>query len=237
METHGLGPAGESVDTARHRALASTTRVVILLLVRQAPRGLTAAEVAQATGRHLTTVREHLEQLTSAGLLIRQRDHGGTPGRPAWRYRPAAGQVETPSGGPYRELAAALVEHIVSTESDPWAAGVSAGRAWGRRLVADVQPVTARPGQRLLAVLERLGFAPRVAVANQDEPEVVHLHACPFLDLVGSSADLVCGMHLGVLRGALEAAGAPGVRPALEPFGAPGACVVRMRPAETREAP
>ena len=225
MDTR-IGPVGETIDTSRHRALASTTRALILQLVRRAPRGLTAAEVAAATGRHLTTVREHLDQLTEAGLLERERRADGTPGRPAWRYRSVSEPVR--AAGPYRELAGALVDHLVRTEQDPWAAGTAAGRVWGRKLMAAAGSTAARPEQRLIAVLDRLGFAPRLAEQDNDGA-VIHLHACPFLDLVHSSADLVCGLHLGVLHGALGAAGAHGTDVALQPFGAPNACVVQLR--------
>lgn len=227
VDTTRAGPVGGTIDTPRHRALASAARVVILHLVRRAPHGLTAAEVAEATGRHLSTVREHLDQLTEAGLLVRQRRSDGTPGRPAWRYR-AVSAPDAAAPGLYRELAGALVEHLVRTEDDPWAAGMAAGRAWGRKLIAASGPPRGRPGQRLIAVLDRLGFVPRVAEHDGADPAVIHLHACPFLDLVDSNADLVCGLHLGVLRGALGAAGAPGTEVALQPFGAPNACVVQL---------
>lgn len=229
METVATGPSGESIDTSRHRALASATRVAIMRLVRGAPDGLTAAEVARDVGRHLSTVREHLDQLTAAGLLRRERASGGAPGRPAWRYRAAASPDA--AAGPYRELAVALVEHLAATEDDPWRAGVAAGRGWGRRLAAGVPPgVGPRPGDRVLAVLDRLGFAPHVAARHGAEPTVIHLRNCPFRDLVDRTSDVVCGLHLGVIRGAVGAAGGSTADARLAPFGAPAACVVRLAP-------
>ncbi|HEX5542209.1 MAG TPA: helix-turn-helix domain-containing protein [Micromonospora sp.] len=229
MDTLRAGPSGETIDTPRHRALASPVRVVILHLVRRSPAGLTTAEVAEATGRHPTTVREHLDQLTAAGLLLRERSGSGSPGRPAWRYR--AGQPPEPAAGPYQELAGALVEHIALTEEDPWAAGMAVGRTWGRKLISDTGTGPtggARVGDRLVAILERLGFAPRVVQRAAAEPAEVHLHSCPFLGLVDTSPDVVCGLHLGVIRGALGAAGAAGTDAELVPFGAATACVIRL---------
>lgn len=227
VDIPGTGPSGETIDTPRHRALASSTRVAILQLVRRSPDGLTAAEVVRSTGRHLTTVREHLDQLAEAGLLVRERRGDGSPGRPAWRYR--AGEAPEPAAGPYRELAVALVEHLALTEDDPWAAGVAAGRGWGRKLMADAGPGDgARPGDRVLAVLDRLGFTPRVIERRGADPTLIHLQSCPFLNLVNGSADVVCGLHLGVIRGALGATGGSGAGATLEPFGAPTACVVRL---------
>lgn len=228
VETSRVGPVGEMLDTPRHRALASETRALILQLVRRSPQGLTVAEIASATGRHLTTVRDHLDQLTETGLLVRERSSDGTPGRPAWRYRSVPIQETARAAGPYRDLAAALVEHIARTEPDPRRAGAAAGRAWGRKLVAGAGSVMQPPIERLIAVLDRLGFAPRVAVRGKDGPSVLHLHVCPFLELVDTSADLMCGLHLGVLHGALDAAGASATDISLDPFGAPSACVVRL---------
>src|SRR5690554_2173224 len=103
------GPRGETVRTPQHRALASVSRVAILRLVRSAPPGLTTDEVATAMGLHRSTTRAHLDRLVVAGLLVRERGPAGTPGRPAWRYRPAA---PDPAPAPYRALAAALLRHI-----------------------------------------------------------------------------------------------------------------------------
>lgn len=215
-----------AIDTSRHRALASETRVAILQLVRRSPAGLTAAEVAASTGRHLTTVREHLDRLAEAGLLLRDRHGDGTPGRPAWRYR--AGAEPESGAGPYRELAGALVAHLAMSEDDPWQAGVAAGRGWGRKLAGGAQPGPAR--KRLLEVLDRLGFAPRVQERHGADPTVIALLNCPFLEFVQGSPDVVCGLHLGVIRGALGATGGSGAEARLEPFGQPSACLVHLPP-------
>lgn len=228
VETRRVGPVRETVDTPQHRALASVTRALILQLVRRSPQGLTAAEVASATGRHLTTVRDHLDRLTETGLLVRERSSDGTPGRPAWRFRSVPSQETARAAGPYRDLAAALVDHIARTAPDPGTAGAAVGRAWGRKLVAETGSGMQPAAERLIAVLDRLGFAPRVAGRGEDGPSILYLHVCPFLDLVDASADLVCGLHLGVLRGALDAAGASDTDISLDPFGAPSACVVRL---------
>lgn len=227
-----VSPA-EMIDTSRHRALASATRVAILQLVRRSPAGLTAAEVAQATGRHLSTVREHLDQLAEAGLLTRERRGDGSPGRPAWRYR--AGEEPETGAGPYRELAGALVAHLAMTEEDPWQAGVAAGRGWGRKLAAGASPGAAR--KRLLEILDRLGFAPRVLERHGDDATVIHLLSCPFLEFVKGSPDVVCGLHLGVIRGALGATGGSGAEVTLEPFGRPNACVVHLPPSKPASRP
>lgn len=254
-----MGPSGDAVDTPRHRALASPTRVAILHLARRAEDGITAAQVAAETGLHLTTVREHLDRLAEAGLLTRYRHAGGSPGRPAWRYRPAAPpEPSTAPPGPYRDLAAALVGHLARNHPNPRVAGVAAGQDWGRKLVAGQTADTAGgpasterrdnparpanterrddPARRVdttLAILDQLGFSPRV-VDHDDRQTRMHLYTCPFLDLVDGAQDVVCGVHLGVIRGAIGAVGGAADDADLEPFGAPHACVVRIATPRTR---
>ena len=226
METRRTGPSGETIDTPRHRALGSASRVAILRLVQGADAGLTTGDVAERTGLHFSTVRAHLERLVEAGLLIKARASDGGPGRPAWRYRAAAPE---PAPAPYRTLAAALLEHL-ATAGGGVPAAAKAGQAWGRRLAADV-PDPASPVDATVTVLNDLGFDPYVHRAGDAEtPAVeVHLRTCPFLELVGQHPDVMCALHAGVIRGVIRTAGAPDGDAVLEPFAAPNACVARLR--------
>lgn len=231
METPRTGPSGETIDTPRHRALGSDSRVTILRLVREAAGGVTAAEVAARTGQHLSTTRAHLDRLTEAGLLVKARASGGQPGRPAWRYR-AAAQVSAPAPAPYRALAAALLDHLSGGARDVREAAAQAGEGWGRHLAA-AAPEHTEPVEAVVGVLDGLGFSPRRR-SRDDGTDEVHLHTCPFLELVGRNPDAMCGLHLGVVRGILERDGVPGDSVVLEPFGAPDACVVRLAAAGRR---
>jgi len=229
VSTKAIGPTGEVPDTSRHRALSAVSRVRMLTLVREAADGMTAAEVVDATGLHPSTVRAHLDQLTESGLLTRERHGDGTPGRPAWRYRAAPGADTATGTGvdiAYRALAAALVAHLARDADDPHAAGVRAGRDWGRALAAPLGRTA--PVDGLLRVLDGLGFSPRVTRRPEPGSAVMHLTTCPFLELAQASPDVVCGVHLGVIGGALGALGAGAADTDLQPFAAPGACVVHV---------
>jgi predicted ArsR family transcriptional regulator len=203
----------------------------MLDLIRRAGAGLTAAQVVEATDLHPSTVRAHLDQLVESGLLTRDRRGDGSPGRPAWRYwaapLPGIGESPTTVDRPYRDLAAALVEHLARDADDPHAAGVRAGRDWGRALAATGG--RAKPMDGLVRVLDRLGFTPEVVDRPSPGTAVVHLRSCPFLELAMASPDVVCGVHQGVIGGALGALGASTADTDLEPFAVPGACVVRVR--------
>ncbi|MEQ4305276.1 helix-turn-helix domain-containing protein [Plantactinospora sp. B6F1] len=229
METPRTGPSGETIDTPRHRALGSDSRVAILRLVRAAQSGVTAAEVAARTGQHLSTTRAHLDRLTEAGLLVKARASGGQPGRPAWRYRAAAAD---PAPAPYRSLAAALLDHLSSRAGDVREAAAQVGRGWGRHLAA-ATPDHEDPVDSVLTVLDGLGFGPRRQPPEAADTVQVHLHTCPFLELVGRNADAMCGLHLGVVQGVLERDGGSGESVVLEPFAAPEACVLHL-PAPAR---
>lgn len=225
MKPFRAGPSGETIDPPQHRALASASRVAILRLVNAADTGATAADVAERTGLHPSTVRAHLDRLVEAGLLVKARASDGAPGRPAWRYQAAAPQ---PAPAPYRALASALLEHLATT-GDGTDAAVRAGQAWGRRLADTVTP--GDPVRVALDVLRGLHFDPHPAAsgaADADEVEV-HLRACPFLELVGQHPDVMCALHAGMISGVLHGAGAPDGKAVLEPFAAPTACVVRLR--------
>ncbi len=235
--------SGEVPDTTRHRALSAASRVRMLDLVRRADAGMTTAQVAEATGLHRSTVRAHLDQLTESGLLTRQRYGDGSPGRPAWRYRAVPDQDRHRTGQeadrPYRALAAALIGHLARDADDPYTAAVRAGRDWGRDLAAPLNAehhaaehrtaARTEPVDGLVHILDGLGFSPRVVERPNPTTAVVHLRTCPFLDLALAHPDVVCGVHQGVIGGALGALGAPAAETDLEPFGATGACVIHVR--------
>jgi predicted ArsR family transcriptional regulator len=215
-----IGPSGDATGTPQHRALGTASRAEILRLVRAADAGLTAADVVAQIGLHPSTVRAHLEQLVEAGLLMKARASDGAPGRPAWRYRVAAPE---PAPGPYRILAKALLDHLAGTSTK---ATLQAGQAWGRQLASTV-PDADGPLDAALQVLRGLGFDPEQPPAPAGSE--IHLRACPFLDLVGEQPDVMCTLHAAMIRGVVRSSGAPRAEAALEPFAAPGACVVRLQ--------
>ena len=196
------GGVKSSLPTRRRdRASASTTRVAILRLVRAAPDGLTASDVATNVGLHAATARTHLDQLARVGLLTRSRADIRARGRPAWLYRCDAPR---PTPSLYRSLTAAILAHLTAEDGSP----ARVGESWGRRLARDA--AGADPVDTVVRVLHGLGFAPHVLGDKSDAGAVaVNLPACPFADLVASSAGPTCALHLGLIRGVLAGAGSP----------------------------
>ena len=70
--------SGITLDRATFKALAADTLISILKALSR--RRMTGAELAQATGLSPSTIKEHLDQLESAGLL-QQVDEGRK-----WKY-------------------------------------------------------------------------------------------------------------------------------------------------------
>lgn len=204
----------------------------VLELFRASKRPLGVRDVAEELGLHVNTVRFHLDALVSHGILNREEGHSDGPGRPRAEYRLAPGMDR---GGPrnYKLLAEMLLSHLAQ-ERNAVDSAVAAGEAWGRYLVAPPAPgqrLTTDDGMgRLFELLADVGFDPELAPAPKARTEV-RLRHCPFLELAETHRDLVCALHLGLMRGALERLGAPLRAESLVPFADPHTCVAHLAPA------
>jgi predicted ArsR family transcriptional regulator len=86
--------------------------------------------------------------------------------------------------------------------------------------------------REVVTLLERLGFAP----SPDARINVVKLKRCPLLEAANRYPAVVCAVHLGVVRGALDSLGvdpAQTERTTLEPFSEPGACRLDLVPRPT----
>jgi predicted ArsR family transcriptional regulator len=136
----------------------------------------------------------------------------------------------------YAGLAAALAATIHRTSDDPRRDAVEAGDLWGRELAADhgapagTGEVAAR--HEVVGLLAEMGFAPD---ADRDSTSV-RLTRCPLLDTARRYPDVVCAVHLGIVRGALDEYGADASPAELLPFAEPGACRLHLAAARTTGA-
>ncbi|MGP1674531.1 MAG: hypothetical protein ACTS8Z_04880 [Candidatus Limnocylindrales bacterium] len=98
-------------------------------------------------------------------------------------------------------------------------------------MAADVAPTPTAVDavDRLVTLLDHAGFAPE-RPAGAGDP--IRLRHCPFGPLAREHRDVVCGVHLGLMRGALREMGAPLDAVRLEPFVAPDLCVAHLGPRE-----
>lgn len=223
----------DPVDPRVHRVLAGVSRVQVLEVLREHGRALTVTDVAERVGLHPNTVRLHLDHMVEAGLATREREHRDRPGRPRLLY--AATAVEPGRGGRggqggYRLLAEILASRLEDTSPQPGEIAAAAGRTWGADLARTLSPADRRDAgqatEHMVALLDGLGFAPRSADAGQ----TIALHRCPFLQVAEKHAQVVCGVHLGLMQGAFAELDAPVQITRLDPFVAAGLCLARLAP-------
>lgn len=223
----GYGP--KPTTRRREGRTLSPSRAAVLDAVHTAGEPVSPNRLSDGLGLHPNTVREHLEALVERGLLTRRRADASGRGRPAWLYTPSP---HAAADSEYAGLAATLAAHIDRTSSDPRRDAIAAGRSWGRELAQEVGP-PAEPGpeaarRQVAALLDSVGFAPRL----DDHATSARLTSCPLLETAKRFPEVVCGVHLGIVQGALEEYGADGTGVDLRPFAEPGACRLELRRSE-----
>jgi predicted ArsR family transcriptional regulator len=219
-------PPGYGPLPARQGPALSPARATVLGALRRQRGPITLAELAATTGLHANTLREHIDALIHLGLVERHRAQPSGRGRPAWLYEAVDNPDEPEST--YGGLAAALATVIQRTSASPREDAIRAGTTWGRELAskrpADQKERGAKRQtaavRRVVELFQRLGFAPETDTRHG----VVRLTRCPLLDTAKRYPDVVCGVHLGIVRGALEEYGGDPTGSDLVPFSELGAC-------------
>jgi predicted ArsR family transcriptional regulator len=205
------------------------SRARVLGVLQDAGTALGVADVAEAVGLHPNTTRFHLDGLVEAGLVQRASEDRETPGRPRTLYsaRPEAGRAGPRS---YRLLAQILTSYLASQARQPGAAALTAGTEWGRYLAQRPAPfrraTVEQATDQLVQVLDEVGFAPEAVTSGRKRQ--VLLHHCPFREAAEQHREVVCSVHLGLMRGLLEESGAPLQAQRLDPFVEPSLCVAHL---------
>lgn len=235
--------------TPAARTLASGSRVDLLHLLQDG-REHTIGELAEATGLHENTTREHLQRLVSDGFAQRTPERRTVRGRPRMVYRAvSAADLRTDPRAQDRieesiarvALTRVLLEGYGREVGSPTSAAQAAGRALADDPALRSVPPQSAPGaseadrqlDALEGHLERLGFDPEL-----DRSQLAfHLYRCPFADLARSRPEIVCNVHLGLAQGVLEAVPGPVAARRLLPFVGPEHCVLLLDSAEQGTPP
>lgn len=201
----------------------SGSRERVLSVLRESGRPARLVDLTAATGLSANAVRFHLQHLLADGAVQAAHDpHHSGPGRPANVYLASPMNTADPASA-YR-LLAALLAGALDQAADP-ALVSNAGRAWAAAVMPAITDGTSPdPVDAVRALLVRGGFAPRISA----DGAAIELHRCPFFDLATEAPAVVCGLHLGMVTGALEQIGAA-VSARLQPvFDGAGPCLVRL---------
>jgi predicted ArsR family transcriptional regulator len=216
----------EAANPERHRALADKSRLALLRVLEASDPALDAQTLADRVGLHVNTVRWHLGILAEAELISEERRRPHGRGRPRLAYRLVPGALEDQPGG-FRLLSEILADSLIRGGHAELAE--ETGRAHGRTLVQPSGAKTAKQATaQVMELLEGFGFRPRLQ--RERGGQRIAMGPCPFGDTAVRYPAIVCPVHLGLMRGALEALQAPVEAATLEPFVRPDLCVAHLRP-------
>lgn len=212
------GLRGGSPDDAG--AERSRERVRDLVLAAGAD-GVTVAQAADAVGLHRNTARFHLDALVRAGEVEAATAEGGGRGRPARVFR--ASPPRRDDADAYRMLAEILVTGIAEGR-EPERTADAVGRRWASMAVSPAD-ASDDPGlSSLLSLMDECGFSP-----DWDADEaLLRLRTCPFAGMLPAHGGVVCGVHGGIIAGALEASGTGRRLEHLTPFASAGVCTAAL---------
>jgi predicted ArsR family transcriptional regulator len=209
--------------------VVGTSRARVLDVLRAARAPLGVDDVAARVGLHPNTTRFHLDVLVTQGLVERASEERILPGRPRTLYAATAASARAGRRS-YRLLAEILTSFLANRTKQPNRAAVQAGEAWGRYLTQRPAPFrrvdAATAVRRLVDTLDDIGFAPEAVTVSRERQ--ILLHHCPFREMAEEHGEIVCSVHLGLMRGMLAELDAPVEAQRLEPVLDPGPCVAHI---------
>jgi len=195
-----------------YSAISSRSRVELLDLLREQPRR-TIAALAEATGLHANTVREHLQRLIDDGYVVAGTEHRTTRGRPRVLYSIADGE-RTSSPVQRRKVHEAavrgdLMRRVLPDEADD-----------------DLDTETVHQLDALVEDLVDAGFDPLVDTGRL----TIDLTPCAHSEAQAQHREVLCGVHLALMQGVLSEAGGPLSIDGMESnCSDPSVCIVQLR--------
>ena len=220
----------------RQLGLSRREREVLALL----DQGVKAKAIASRLGLTEATVRSYIRgalrklgchsQLEAIAVarrpgLLGERGRSGSPASSPRLHREG-----------YRLLAEILATCLAESDQGD-DRPQRAAEAWGRYLVSRpplAMPLSAEESAReLTAFLSSAGFQPQ-QVANGSGPVRIVLRACPFREVATAYRRVVCGVHRGIIRGALLELGGALEVGAMRPSPEQGSCSIDLVSAAER---
>ncbi|MGF1597728.1 MAG: helix-turn-helix transcriptional regulator [Acidimicrobiales bacterium] len=190
-------------------AFGDPTRRAIYLLIHERPEGVTASEVAEATGLHANVARHHLDKLVGGSYVeVSQRQSTGA-GRPAKVYRATDPGLHLEFEVGHDDILVTLLGRALSRlpETEAAAMAEEVGLLFGQRMAASMgssidSQRSFRSALHVVAdALSAHGFAAH-AERHGDELRIVSGH-CPFGD-VAIEHPVICAVDRGMVKGLLS---------------------------------
>lgn len=129
----------------------------------------------------------------------------------------------------YPALAGLLASHLADTEPERAQRAEQAGMTWASELTPTSPPAELssdeQAARRVTGLFAELGFDPELT--ENEGVRGISLRSCPFRALARARPEVVCSVHLGLLRGSLTQLGAPPTTTELLPFVEPELCLIR----------
>jgi predicted ArsR family transcriptional regulator len=180
--------------------LSQPTRARLFGLLSSLKRAAPTDELAQTLELHPNGVRQHLETLVKAGLVVRERENVGR-GRPrdVWAIDPKAKPGGSAPTG-YAELSRWLIKAIDGGPVDPQRIE-ERGREIGIGLAAPGGQTD--PETRFFDALSAMGFQPSRKPGKSGEMTYC-LENCPYREAALEQQSVVCALHKGITSGILS---------------------------------
>jgi predicted ArsR family transcriptional regulator len=225
-------PPDVAAELAAMAPLADPTRRALYLYVADQAGEVSREQAASATGTARAMAAFHLDKLVDAGLLevsfrrLTGRTGPGA-GRPAKLYRQADTNLEVSLPPRHYGLAAELLAQAAGTAAGVQPALVEAADRAGRHIGRDARRrLGRRTGRSRTIVALRDALAAR-GYKPYELGGDLRLANCPFAALAETHRELICGMNLALIGGALAGMAADDLVACPQPT--PGECCVAVR--------
>ena len=233
-----MGVMASTNRAKTHSALSSPSRVTLINELRTADGPVDAHHLAEICELHVTTVRFHLEALIAAGLVSATTAPSSGRGRPRLLYSAVSQMAHEPEGNSYLQLSRLMAQSWASDPSaDPTDRAEKAGLEWAKSSIPEREPGKRALGQvaaEVNALFTEIGFEPKLL--ETAEGVEFELHACPFGVIAAEHPEIVCNIHLGLLRGTLERLTGDGYNAKITPWATPTMCRAAVRHTEAADS-
>lgn len=223
VENTKLGP--KASESGHIPASLSPERQIVLKALRAATSPLRVRDLVQEFGLHENTIREHLEGLVASEHAERVTLISPGRGRPSYGYRSRTDFVAEiePQVREYASLALVLAKQLAAIGGNAKQAAISAGEEWAHEFLNSAQaPSKSKVAvrQRVYEILHSLGYSP--AASSKRSP--IRLQSCPLLAAARLEPEIICSVHLGLIRGLISQSGENPDAVELIQFAEPGSC-------------